>query len=81
MRKKCSLSSNVYRASGCSPGFLWSSVEFLPDERHWRTLGMILPFLKCMDMTNCIPAASISLCWLYGEAKETRTIPTLLSED
>lgn len=55
------LSLYVYGAGNCNPGSLWISVGFLPDERNWRAWGLVLPFLKGMDRTNCIPVAPVSL--------------------
>lgn len=40
---------------------------YLPDERNGRAWGLVLPFLKGMDRTNCIPAAPVSLYWLYRD--------------
>lgn len=73
-----SLSLYVYRAGDCNPSSLWSSVGFLPDERNWRAQGLILPFLKGTERTNCIPVAPVSLYCLYGDQIRQRH-PHMLS--
>lgn len=38
-----------------------------PEERHWRSWGLVSPFLKGTDKTNCTPVTPVSLYWLRAD--------------